>query len=449
MTRHRTVGEERVRETSVPDTVRLGGTLLVPWPGRGRGHGRSRAVAWALRLGADRHAVRLMDRLRRRYGPGPLKVRLPGRGAVLLLSPRDVRHVLDARPGLFPPSVGDSAHPRPHGTALPVGAEDWADRRRVDEEVLDSHQKLHRFGGRYMLVAQEETSGLLDLIGSKGGLDWTDYASAHGRVVRHIVLGEAARDDQMLTALLDRLGVAASPLRPRGRLAVRDTYLRRLRMYIERADPGSLAGALARTPSPPGADPLGQVTQWLAGFDGAGVVAYRTLALLAVHPDGLARVHAELSGLPGSSPPSPVSVPYLRACVLESARLWPVAPVILREATADTHWGERTLPAGSVFAIVGSFFGRDRRTVPYADHFMPEAWLDGRAAADGAIVPFGGGAGRCPGENLALLTATTFLADLLRDHAPRLLRPATLHARRPLPYGLDPATIRFRFDPVR
>ncbi|HEX2312712.1 MAG TPA: cytochrome P450 [Thermomonospora sp.] len=450
MTGDRTVGGERVRETSVPDTVRLGRALLVRWPGRGGERGRSRAVAWAVRLGADRHAARLLDRLRRRYGPGPLRIALPGRRAVLLLSPRDVRRVLAARPSPFTAATGgaSAAHLRPLGEVPRGEAENWNARRVLDEEALDAHQKVHRNGGRYMVQVQEETGELLDLVSKEPDLSWNEYARVHGRVVRRIVLGDAARDDRMLTDLLDRLVGQGRPLRRRARAVVRDTYLRRLRMYAERAEPGTLAGALAEAPSPAGVEPMVQITQWMAGFGGAGTVAFRTLALLAVHRDRLARVRSEFQGLPRRSLPSPVSVPFLRACLLESARLWPVEPVILRRSTEETHWNGRAVPAESVFTVIPAFFDRDRKTVPFADRFTPEAWLDGRAASDGAIVPFGGGAGRCPGENLALLVGTTFLTALLRDHEPRLLRPTTLHARRPLPQRLDHTALHLRFEPA-
>lgn len=55
--------------------------------------------------------------------------------------------------------------------------------------------------------------------------------------------------------------------------------------------------------------------------------------------------------------------PYLRAAVLESLRLWPTTPMILRDSTRDTEWDTRqgrfTVPGGTGFAILASGFHRD------------------------------------------------------------------------------------------
>ncbi|WP_119730425.1 cytochrome P450 [Thermomonospora amylolytica] len=437
----RTSGREGIRRTSVVDTVRLGGALLAP-----RG---PRPALWT-----DRRVLRL----RRRYGPGPVRIALPGGRLVLVLSRRDARRVLTGGSAEFaPPDLtgGDGVPPHllPHRVPSPPG-EDAVERRSVDEDVLDAHQQVHRIAGPMMLRVQRETSRLLDAVAADGELTWGAYAAAYRRLARRIVLGDSARDDRMLTDMFGALLAGTAPgagrfRRRRPPAALQDTFRRRLRMYVERAEPESLAGQLARSPAGEGGDPLSQVARWLSGFGAAGVTAYRTLVLLAAHPDRLARVRDELSGLHAAHPPSPVSVPYLRACVLESARLWPVAPVVWRRSTADTRWGDRVLAAGSALMVPLPLFGRDRATLPYADRFDPDVWLDGRAAADGAVTPFGAGAGRCPGESLALLVTTSLLASLLRGHDPRLLRrPRGLSPGRPLPQALDHGAVRLALDPL-
>ena len=51
----------------------------------------------------------------------------------------------------------------------------------------------------------------------------------------------------------------------------------------------------------------------------------------------------------------------LRATVLESVRLWPTTPAILRDTTTDTEWSNGTLKAGTgvvVFATRSSGRGQ-------------------------------------------------------------------------------------------
>ncbi|SEF63313.1 Cytochrome P450 [Thermomonospora echinospora] len=458
MTRHRTADGEQVRQISVPDTVRLGGALFVPWRTSGLVRRRSRLAALAVRFGTDRRAVRLLARLRRRYGPGPLRIPWRGQRMVLLLSREDVRRILAdspeelfTSPQFLPADTVARKVParfQPHGVPVPPG-ENRGERRRADETALDTYQQVHGSAGPYIVRVYQEARALLDGISAEGVLTWDDFTATYERVTRRIVLGDSARDDRMLTDLLVRLGRARRPWREGGRDVARDTYLRRLRMYIERAEPESLARLLAQTSPGSSVEPMYQVTRWLAGFGAAGIVAYRALALLAAHPDRLRRARADLAGLPGESLPSPVATPYLGACVLESARLWPPTRVILRESAVGTRWHGRVVPAGTVFVVVVPFFGRDRAALDYADRFLPEVWLDDRAATDGAIVPFGGGTGRCAGENLAMLVASTFLGALVRGHEIRLLDPKRLRrSGRPVPYGLDPFAVRLGFRPL-
>ncbi|TNY36346.1 cytochrome P450 [Thermomonospora catenispora] len=435
-----TSGEGALRRASVGDAVRLGGALLAPWDG-------VRAALWG-----DWRAVRL----RHRYGPGPLRIALPGRRPVLVLTPDDAHRVLTASAEFAPTDLtGEGGIPRhllPHRVPAPPG-EDAARRRGLDEEVLDAHQQVHRAAGPMMLRIQQEAARLLETVAADGELTWGAYAAAYRRLARRLVLGDAARDDRMLTDAFGALLAASAPgARIRGRgagAAAEEVFRGRLRAHIERAEPESLAGRLTRESAEGDGHRLSQVARWLSGFGAAGVTAYRTLVLLAARPDRLARVRDELSGLHAAHPPSPVSVPYLRACALEAARLWPVVPTVWRRSVAETRWGEATLPAGSTLLVVLPLFGRDGATLPYADRFEPDVWLDGRAVEDGVVAPFGAGSGRCPGESLALMTVTLLLAGLLRGHEPRLSRrPRGLDPGHPLPRILDHGAVRVALDPL-
>src|SRR4051794_27545046 len=88
----------RLPRASNLDTLRWCSQVLAPLVARGMLLRRPGVVAVAERLDADRRAVRLMQRLRERYGAGPLQLRVPGRSIALVLSPDDVRRVLTESP---------------------------------------------------------------------------------------------------------------------------------------------------------------------------------------------------------------------------------------------------------------------------------------------------------------------------------------------------------------
>jgi cytochrome P450 len=155
-----------------------------------------------------------------------------------------------------------------------------------------------------------------------------------------------------------------------------------------------------------------QVAHWLFAFDAAGMVTMRALALLAAHPGDAERARSELTPWKESAQ----QLPFLRACALETVRLWPTTPLLLRRTTEETDWGTTRLPGGTTVAIYCPYFHRDSRQLPFADRFVPGIWLDGRAKQYPALVPFSDGPARCPGRNLVLLVVSTLLGELLRHH---------------------------------
>jgi cytochrome P450 len=431
-------GSRQPMQASVADTVRVGALVLAPMVAQGVILRRPWAVALVQRLDLDRRANRLLDRLRTRYGGGPVRLRLPGRRAVLLLSPPDIERVLAGSPEPFAldnrEKHGALAHFQPHGVLLSRGPL-REERRRLNEGVLDADQDMHRLGWRITAVVREEAAALLSAADTSGLLRWPEFAAGFGRIVRRVVLGDAAGADEQLTATLTALRARAnwSSLLPPNR-GQRERLTASLASYLDRAGPGSLAGLLAAAPASPEADRVGQLPHWLFAFDAAGIATFRALALLATHPEQLRRARQEHAD-PG--------LPYLRACVLESVRLWPTTLVLLRDSTGPTVWGQQVLPAGTAFLVPSSFLHRDARLLLYADQFSPEAWLDGRARDSWSVLPFSGGPGRCPGRNLVLLVTSTLLAELLREHRFTLTSRPRPGPDRPVPASLDHFRLRF------
>jgi hypothetical protein len=429
---------------SVPDTARVLGTVLAPAVGQGPILRRPKVLGLLDRLDADRRAADLVRHLRASYSGGPLLLAVPGRPVLLLLTASQVREVLEGAPEPFTPASSEKAaalgHFQPHGVLISRGPV-RQDRRRFNEAVLDVDRPVHHLGEHVVRVARDEVGALVSTSRFAGGFGWDDWHAMWWRVVRRVVLGDDARGDTEVTELLDTLRGDANWafLRPR-RGGLRERFDERLRIHLDRRQPGSLASVLPEVPAGEDTDPQGQVPHWLFAYDAAAIVSIRALAVLATYERARERVHEEARS--SAEDPTPL-LPFLRACVLESVRLWPTTLAILRETTADTTVAGCAVPRGATVVIHSSSFHRDSDTLPYADRFEPEVWLDGRARDEWSLVPFSGGPARCPGKDLVLMTTSAVLAALLERHDVGLAAGRLPAAGRPLPHTLDHTRLRF------
>src|SRR5690349_3095370 len=133
---------------SAADTARVLGLVLAPVVAQGVIARRPRVVGAAARLGLDARGVRELQRLRERYGTGPIRLPIPGRPMALVLDPSDVRRVLDGTPVPFRADSrekrGALRHLQPHGVLISPPAL-RADRRRFTEAVLDTGRPVHHY----------------------------------------------------------------------------------------------------------------------------------------------------------------------------------------------------------------------------------------------------------------------------------------------------------------
>ena len=432
-------------KASATEIAAVASHVLLPVLAGGAIVRRPRGMHLVERTQWDRRGIDLARTLRDRHGPGPLYITARGRPAALVLDPADAHRILTETPEPFTPAsqekIGSLAQFQPHGVLISSGR-DRERRRAFHEAVLQTPHPLHGMAGDVARKAAEEADQLLHGAEQSGELAWEEFHAAWWRLVRRIVLGDGARDDTVLTAQLDRLRSAAnwSVLSSR-RHELRGAFMDRLRHHLGRAESGSLAAEVARMPAEPGTDPVGQVPHWLFAYDAAGIATLRALALLASHPDQAALVRGELAGY---EPGIPQELPFLRACALESVRLFPTTPLLLRESTEETWWGGEPLPAGTTFVLYTPYLHRAEPAAPHSDSFVPHIWRDGEARTNPALVPFSSGPAGCPGENLVLLTVSSLLAALLHRHTYTLTSTPSLHPTRAVPATLDHFTLRFR-----
>lgn len=397
-----------VPRTSPLDTVRFLATVLAPVVAKGPVVRRHAAAKFAENLDANTSAIAEMVRLHERYGPGPVTFTLPGRRFATVFEPQDVRRVLEGPPDVFTPASrekrGALRHFQPDGLLI-SDAEQRASRRPFNEAVLETGQSVHSLGSRMVEVVESEIGALLGHVAFTEHLDWPAFSRAWWRVVRRIVLGDAARADNQVTDDLLRLRRDAnlSYLKPR-RNAVYQRFIGRVQEYVDRAEEGSLAARVAAIPAAPGVEPAQQIPQWLFAFDAGAWATFRALAAVSGSPQLLAEVRSDAAASP--------ELPFTRAVVLESLRLWPTTPLILRDTLVDTTWEERQIPAGTSMVIFAPYFHRDARRVVQADRMAPELWLGEQASEREVFLPFSAGEGRCPGREVLLLTAAHVLSGV-------------------------------------
>lgn len=410
---------------------------------------RRRPVVKALEgVQADARAVRRMQMLRDEFGSGPVELVLPGRRIVVVLDPQDVGRVLAEAPDPFHPANREKRKAlqwfQPHGVLISQGAIRQP-RRDLNDAALDSGADLHRLAGAFADVVTAEIGRLMADAQSTGRLDSAQFMTVWWRMVRRIALGDRAADDEDITEQLLRLRQAGNwSLLSLPHYRKRAKFLARLYEYVEDPQVGTLAAAVAEVPTRGAVDPVGQMPQWLFAFDAAGMATLRALAVLASQPEPLARAVSE-----AADPHSPALRPFLRACVLESVRLWPTTPTILRDTTEDTTWRDGIrIGKGAGLMIVTPAFHRDSQLLPFADQFVPDIWLDGRAHSYPQLVPFSAGPAECPGRNLVLFVTSAVLANLLNGWQFTLTSTPRLPAGEPLPVTLNQYGLEFAVQSV-
>lgn len=431
------------------DAARVLSGVVLPLFGRGLLARRPPIVSLLELLDADHRAVRALQRLDARYGPGPLLLRLAGRRYALILDPADAQRVLWETPDPFSPETVEKAHAlaqfQPEGVLNSRG-EERRERRRFNEDVLDSPSPVHEYADALLPKIVEEGHALRSLADERGVLTWEMFIESWYRAVRRVVLGDAAADDHLITDALGRLRARAnwSVMKPTD-TRLREAFLHRLGRYVERAEEGSLAHRVASVPHSERTAAVQQLPQWLFAFDPAGMATYRALALLATHPTHAAAAQSEVTSLPAgvAAGDGPLAeYPLLRASVLESLRLWPTTPAILRECTDDVQWDTGTLPRGAGVLIFAPYFHRDDRRLSEADTFSPGLWTDGDHS-DAVLVPFSAGHAVCPGRNIVLMLTSTMLATLLEGRRYVQSGGRRLSPDHPLPSVLDPFRLAF------
>lgn len=159
------------------------------------------------------------------------------------------------------------------------------------------------------------------------------------------------------------------------------------------------------------------MTLFLAGHETTSNALTWTWYLLSQNPKVEAAFHAELEAVLAGRPPGfddLPRLPYTRAVLSESMRLFPPAWILGRRVVSEYEVGGYRLPEGTVVVLSQAVTHRDARWFPDPDRFDPTRWTQ---EADPprprfAYFPFGGGPRTCVGEQFAWMEGVLLLATL-------------------------------------
>lgn len=165
---------------------------------------------------------------------------------------------------------------------------------------------------------------------------------------------------------------------------------------------------------------------FMAGHETTANTLAWTWYLLSQSPKVAKRLHKELNEVLGDRTPDfkdVANLPYTRAIIEESLRLYPPVPILAREAMADTVISGKPIPKGSLVMVVPWLMHRNPGLWEKPDAFWPERFLKKKTKKPNkyGYVPFSIGPRICAGLQFGLTEAILSLAILARDFDLRLV----------------------------
>lgn len=437
--------ENTLPKATVTDSIGFAAKVFTPFFAKGPIIRRPKVEAGAEKFKLEERAIEFFQKLRNKYGKGPLMVRIPVRKQALILDPEHIHRILDNTPEPFAIASSEKhaalSHFEPRH-ALISHYPERTGRRQFNEDVLEFGNAVHHLAKQFVSIINQEAGILIDDIAkkkNKSTLTWDNFVEMWFRIVRHIIFGESARNAEEITDM-------AVELRSKANLAflspknedLRDRFLKTIEAHVNRAEQGSLAEVMVQAQEKMGIAPEHQVPQWLFAFDPAAMTTFRALAVLSTHQKQLKEAEKEIR----EDQTEGRHLKYLQSCVSDTLRLWPTTPMVLRQTTEETEWDNGLMPADTGILIYTPFFHRDSKTVPFANTFSPGIWLKDETSKR-PFIPFSEGPGTCAGKHLVLLVTSAMLKALLERSKFFLKNPDRLDPDQPLPGTLNHYSLEF------
>nr|AMJ39486.1 cytochrome P450-type monooxygenase 97C1 [Bixa orellana] len=234
--------------------------------------------------------------------------------------------------------------------------------------------------------------------------------------------------------------------------------------YINESDPSILRFLLASREEVSSVQLRDDLLSMLvAGHETTGSVLTWTLYLLSKDSSSLQKAQEEVDRVLQGRRPTYDDIKdlkFLTRCIIESLRLYPHPPVLIRRAqVADTLPGNYKINAGQDIMISVYNIHHSSQVWERAEEFVPERFdlqgpIPNESNTDFRFIPFSGGPRKCVGDQFALLEAIVALAiflqhlnfELVPDQNISMTTGATIHTTNGLYMKLSQRQSSFAFD---
>jgi cytochrome P450 len=157
----------------------------------------------------------------------------------------------------------------------------------------------------------------------------------------------------------------------------------------------------------------------IAGSETTGNALAWACYLLATHPEAQQRLQREADAAAAAAGGQAghealARLPFARAVVTETLRLYSPVWILPRKALADVELGGHLLPAGSRMLFSPYALNRDARVHRDPDRFDPDRWAADytRSELRASFFPFGQGTRNCIGEGFAWAESVLLLSAI-------------------------------------
>ena len=157
------------------------------------------------------------------------------------------------------------------------------------------------------------------------------------------------------------------------------------------------------------------VTFIVAGHETVASALTWTFALLAENPEIMRTLQAEVDAVLGGKAAQFADyqrLPFARAVIDETLRLYPPAWLITRNSLGDDVLGGYEVPQGSLIIMSPWLLHRHPGIWANPDRFDPHRFISGDIDRS-AFIPFGAGPRQCIGRDFAYVEAVLLLASLV------------------------------------
>lgn len=392
-------------------------------------------------LHPDPASVKFITRLRKKYRSNYCYVRMLTTKSLVVLDLDGIRHVLDRSPDIYADAKlkrKGMSHFQPDAVTISRGNQ-WRERRRFNESVLETGHGLHQHAGQFLAVIRDEVATMQGQ--TAGRLVWEDFAGLFERITMKVIFGAGVRDTS-IPETLRKMMLESNRGFALNKSKYFDDFYAAMGRNRQEARDGSLAALCNSVPSTAETKVDNQITHWMFAMgETLAINTVRTLALITAHPSAEEHVRNEMSQADLASPEGIDCLKYLEGCVQEAMRLWPTTPILVRETVKEDQLGGATIPAGTQVIIINSFTHRDREYLPFADTFSPASWLHDDFAY--RFNHLSNGPQGCAGKELALFMAKAVIAAVLAGQRYRLEYPP-LDPSRPLPHLYNHYQVQLR-----